>query len=248
MLVENGSTKVLIDPLFRLNHEYYRSVPAAMENGLLNGDPPFDGIDAVLVTHFHLDHFSPNLLLNYLMINTGATLFAPEQAVAAMRRYAADDDASMMERVMALNLSHFGEPFRQELDGLLVESVRLPHSGWPDANRGTQNLAFRVTLNGEATVIHLGDAAPLAELFGNFEEFWAQRRTQLVLAPFWFFLEGDGQHILQKSLGGAAAVGVHVPSEVQTEPDRRSPEYRDLNIFTKPGETRTIPVAKQASP
>jgi len=241
VMVEYGGAKVLFDPLFRLSHDYYRSVPATMENGMLNGDPPFDGVDVVLVTHFHLDHFSPNLLLNYLMINPDATLFAPEQALDAMRRYAADEEAQLMERVTVLNLSHFGEPFHQDLGEIVIESVRIPHSGWPDANRGTQNLAYRVTLQGEATVIHLGDAAPQADLFDKFENFWGQRRAQLVLAPYWFLLDADGLRILQSSLGGAAAVGIHVPSEVQARPELRRPEYRDLDLFTSPGETRTAP-------
>jgi len=244
VLVEHGDTKVLIDPLFRLNHEYYRSLPGAMENGLLNGDPPFDGVDAVLVTHYHLDHFSPNLLLNYLMINADTVLFAPEQAVDALRRYATDEDAPLMERVTVLNLSHFGEPFRQDLGNLLVEAVRIPHSGWPDANRGTQNLAYRVTLDGAATVIHLGDAAPQADLFGQFEDFWKQRAAQLVLTPYWFFLEDDGTIILETTLGATASVGVHVPSEVPAEPELRRAEHQKLDIFTSPGESRSIPAAR----
>lgn len=244
VLLQDGESKVLIDPLFRLSHEYYLSVPGPMENSMLNGDAPFDGVDALLVTHYHLDHFSPNLLLNYLMINPGVQLFAPEQAGAALRRYASEDDSPLLERVTELNLSHFGEPFRHELGEILIEAVRIPHSGWPDANRGTQNLAYRVTLNQAATVLHLGDSAPQADLFEKFSDYWNERKPHMVMAPYWFFLEGDGRRILDSILGGASSVGVHVPSEVPTDPDHRRAEHRDLNIFTKPGEIRPIPHAE----
>lgn len=240
VMVKHGDAKVLIDPLYRLNHSYYRSVPEDMENNLLVGEPPFDGVDAVLVTHIHLDHFSPNLLLNYLMINTGARLYAPEQAVIALRRYTTDEDAELLDRIVSLNLSQYGQPVRHQLEGIEIETVRIPHAGWPDSNRSTQNLAFRVTLAGEATVMHLGDSAPQSDLFSRFGDHWAERDLDMLFAPYWFFLEGDGLRIISSQLKPAETTGVHVPSEVPAEPNRRDSELQDLNLFVRPGEIRSI--------
>ena len=240
VLVAQGDNKVLFDPLYRLNHGYYLSVPEDMENSMLVGDPPFDGVDAVLVSHFHLDHFSPNLLLNYLMLNTSARLFAPEQAVIALRRYTTDEDAELLARVVSLNLSQYGKPMRHELDGLVVETVRIPHSGWPDANRGTQNLLFRVIFEDGTTVLHLGDSEPMAELFERFEDHWTSRQLDMLLTPYWFYLEGDGNRIIELQLKPLDSVGIHVPADVPAEPNQRSSELRNLNLFTRPGEIRSI--------
>ena len=45
-----------------------------------------------------------------------------------------------------------------EFGPLLVEAVRIPHSGWPDHRADVENIVFRVTLDKETTVMHFGDA------------------------------------------------------------------------------------------
>lgn len=240
VLVEHGDKKVLFDPLFRLSDGFYRSLPEDMENKLLVGEPPFDGVDAVLITHIHLDHFSPNLLLNYLMINTQARLFAPAQAVSSLLRFTTEEDAGLVDRVVSLNLSQYGRPTRHELDGIVVETVRVPHAGWPDRNRGTQNLVYRVTLNNARTVLHLGDAATQWDLFERFSEHWRARQLDMLFTPYWFFLEGDGQRIIFSLLKPTEAVGVHVPADVPSEPNRREDDLKTLDLFTRPGEIRSI--------
>ena len=92
VMVEHGQSKILFDPLYRLNHDYYLHVPDDMENAIVSGTPPFDGVDAIFISHFHRDHFSPTLLLNCLVLNENLLVFAPEQAVAAIRRFASGDD------------------------------------------------------------------------------------------------------------------------------------------------------------
>ena len=58
MLVTNGGSKVVFDPLFRNDFGTYERVPEPMERALFAGAPPFDGLDAVFVSHYHEDHFS----------------------------------------------------------------------------------------------------------------------------------------------------------------------------------------------
>lgn len=240
VMVTLGETRILFDPLYRLNHTYYESMPEYMENDVLVGAPPFDGIDAVFVSHFHRDHFSPNLLLNYLMINTEARLFAPEQAVAAMRRFAGEDETSIMERVVSVDLTTNSPPVRYALAGIDIEAVRVPHSGWPEANRDTQNLVFRVTLQDSVTVLHFGDAITQPESFARLRDHWAERSHSLALPPYWFFLDEGGLQILSEFADAKHTVGVHVPTEVPRERDQRETELQAFDLFTQPGETREL--------
>ena len=58
VLVTTGDTKAVFDPLFRNDFGQYALVPAQMERALFDGTAPFDGLDAVFVSHYHEDHFS----------------------------------------------------------------------------------------------------------------------------------------------------------------------------------------------
>lgn len=240
VMVSSGEHTVLFDPLYRLNHGYYHTMTEAMENDVMVGAPPYDGVDAVFVSHFHRDHFSPNLLLNFMMIQPDARLFAPEQAVAAMRRYTGDDDTAIMERVTTIDLTPLAPPRTYQVGDIEIEAVRVPHAGWPDANRDTQNLVFRVTLAGQVTVMHYGDAVTQGDVFERLDAHWKAKHTDLALPPVWFFLEEGGAAILERSAPGSQVIGVHVPTEVPTEPAAREPALRDVDLFTVPGETRDV--------
>jgi hypothetical protein len=50
LMVVNGDTKVVFDPLFRNSYGQYQLLPKSMEDALFAGEPPFDGIDAVFVS------------------------------------------------------------------------------------------------------------------------------------------------------------------------------------------------------
>lgn len=240
VLVEQGETKVLFDPLFRLQHNYYRSVPDHLENALMSGEPPFDGVDAVLVTHYHLDHFSPNLVLNYLVLNPEVQLYAPQQAVEALQQFSAGQEEAFLERVTGLNLSQYGNPFSQRSGALQVEILRIPHSGWPDNNQGVQNLVYRVTLADGSSVLHLGDSEAQTELFQRFSEHWAARDNRLVLAPFWFQQSRQGLVILNEILKAGTVLNVHVPSEVSENPSLWPKEYQGQDLLLKPGVKRRL--------
>jgi glyoxylase-like metal-dependent hydrolase (beta-lactamase superfamily II) len=66
VMVAKGDTKVLFDPFFRNDYGAYDLVPSDLEQAVLDGVPPFDGIDAVFVSHNHDDHFDAEILVAYL--------------------------------------------------------------------------------------------------------------------------------------------------------------------------------------
>ena len=104
VLVTNGGTKVVFDPLFRNDFGTYERVPEPMERALFAGDPPFDGLDAVFVSHYHEDHFSAVDVLRLLEARPELRLYAPAQAVAGMRQIASGRVDAVMARVNAVAL------------------------------------------------------------------------------------------------------------------------------------------------
>lgn len=73
-----------------------------------------------------------------------------------MREISAARLAAVASRVHAIALAYRDTPVTLEQGALVVEAVRIPHSGWPTRQRDSENLAFRVTLDATTTVTHLG--------------------------------------------------------------------------------------------
>ncbi|MCH2356009.1 MAG: MBL fold metallo-hydrolase [Pseudomonadales bacterium] len=241
LMVVHGETKILFDPLFRESYGQYLLLPEAMEQALYAGAPPFDGIDAVFISHHHGDHFSPADILRLLKLRPGIHLYAPNQAVMALRGVAGAGDDAVFDRVTAVDLAYKDAPVTLEMQGLLIEAVRIPHSGWPSGRVDIENIAWRVTLNGTTTVLHMGDADPNDVHFARDASYWEKNPPQMAFPPYWFFISASGREILQDRIKPARSVGVHVPASIPADPVLRPAELRGYDLFTMPGETRVIP-------
>ena len=236
VMIERGETKILFDPLFRNSFSVYRLVPEDMERALFDADPPWDGIDAVFISHYHDDHFTPRVMLDFLAARTAVRLFAPQQAVDALAAAGADD--VVLERVVGVNLAYGGDPVQLEFPGLAIEAVRVPHSGWPSRMTDIENVVWRVTIDDATTVIHFGDADTRPRHFELHPDHWHGADTELALPPYWFFLSAGGRIVLGEHVRAEHTIGVHVPVEVP--PEFSAPPLDGYDLFTVPGETREI--------
>jgi len=243
LMVVNGETKIVFDPLFRNSYGQYQLLPEAMEEALFNGTPPFDGIDAVFISHHHGDHFSPADILRLLKQQAGIHLYAPAQAVTGLRSVASEQDEEVFKRVTAVELAYKDAPVTLEMDGLIIEAVLIPHSGWPNRRRDVENISWRVTLNEKTTVLHMGDADTNDVHFERDAAYWDKRHTHMAFPPYWFFSSASGRSILRNRIKPGHSVGVHVPVSIPKARSLRSPELRDHDLFTDPGELRDIPVS-----
>ncbi len=241
LMVMQGATKVVFDPLFRNSYGQYQLLPKAMEEALFAGEPPFDGIDAVFVSHYHGDHFSPEDMLRLLKVQQGIHLYAPIQAVNGMRKVATTQDKTVFERVTAVELAYKDAPVTLEMEGLIIEAVRIPHSGWPRGRLDVENISWRVTLNDTTTVLHMGDADPNDVHFARDVTYWDKRHTHMAFPPYWFFSSTGGNGILKNRIKPDHSVSVHVPVSISKTPSLRPVELRGHDLFTEPGEKREIP-------
>ena len=168
------------------------------------------------------------------------SLYAPAQAVDAIVARGATSDVT--SRITSVELDYGDPPVRFEAAGLVVDAVRIPHSGWPERRTDIENIAWRVTLGQEATVLHLGDADTRPVHYERDPEHWSATATDLALPPYWYFLSRPGLESLDEHLKPGHAIGVHVPAEVPDETSARPAELQGYDLFTSPGETRTIPL------
>jgi L-ascorbate metabolism protein UlaG (beta-lactamase superfamily) len=241
VLIESGETKVVFDPLFRNDYGTYRLLPEELERALFAGEPPLDGIDAVLISHYHEDHFSPVDIIRLLKEQPGIHLYAPVQAVSGMRSIAQASDQEIFDRVTEIALEYKDKPVTIEAGALTIEAVRIPHSGWPDGRVDVENIAYRVTLDGATTVLHLEDADTKDVHFAHDAEYWDRRHTDIAFPPYWYFQSQNGRSVLEHRLKPTHAVGVHVPVAIPSDPSERPADLQSYDLFVNPGETRDIP-------
>ena len=179
-----------------MTHDTYDRVPAEVEAALLAGIEPWDGIDAVFISHHHGDHFDPATILELLRTQQTIELFGPEQAAAAIRELVVDPADPVLKRVHGLSLENGMAATDIVFGPLLVEAARIRHAGWPDYHADVENIVFRVTLDNETTVMHFGDADPVDAHFARSPEHWNERQSHFAMPPYWFFLSNEGRQIL----------------------------------------------------
>ena len=76
LLLEYREVKLLVDAIYHTTDPFSTPPPAAW-SAMLAGEPPFDGVDTLLFTHDHPDHFSPERLMQYLRYRTVRQVVLP---------------------------------------------------------------------------------------------------------------------------------------------------------------------------
>jgi L-ascorbate metabolism protein UlaG (beta-lactamase superfamily) len=241
LLIEYQKSKILFDPFFHNNFNYYTLVPEQVRKDIFANKPPYDNISAILVSHAHGDHFDANDVIRYLKSYPDVKLIAPAQAIRQLKL--APDFNSIQSQLHAFDLAK-GQPAQslQVSPTLFVEAVRIPHAGWPQ--RATvENLVFRVTMANQMVVMHMGDADPLPAHFEAHQQFWPLRVTNHAFPPYWFSMSKAGNLILNDIINTEKVTGIHVPTTAPAELVNTEADY-----FSKVGDTRVITIREPVEP
>jgi len=236
VLVARGQTKVLFDAFYSDSYGKYLTVPAGIRDAMMRSEAPYDGVDVVLVSHIHGDHFSPAPMIAYLRAQPQVCLYAPRQVVEALARAGLPAGDPVIARIVAVDLSPDDEARTFSIAGLEIDVVALPHDGdLPEI----QNYSWRVTLDDATTVIHFGDAGAVIEHFERHKEHFDAREHAAAFPPFWWYLQDLGRAVLETYVKADQTIGIHVPASSVGKGDEMRSEFGG-DIFTDPGETRDI--------
>lgn len=198
VMLRSGDTKVLIDGLFR-PYEGYPVLPESYREQLERAQPPFDGIDLILVSHQHGDHFQAESVARYLQSQPDAMLVVSDQlgdAVAAVV-----GDSSLNTQIAPLTLGLGAEQVVM-MDDVAVSVMSVGHG--TGAHREVANFAHAVKL-GDLVFLHVGDADFSQGLLEQIQ----LPNIDVAFLPPWFLNEGADfvrTHIQPKHI-----VAVHMP-------------------------------------
>ena len=86
-LYETKTGKVLIDALFGgIKGNWCDQPDDSVSNLILNGIIPFNNIDVVLITHYHVDHFNGPMVMSFLRNNKKPVLICPSQVTDMLKK------------------------------------------------------------------------------------------------------------------------------------------------------------------
>ncbi len=196
-MLRAGETKVLVDALFRQAMKPYLNHAPETLAKLEKGQPPFDGVEVVLATHQHADHFDAASVAEFLKNNPKAVFIAWKPvAELALKAGAAPD------RVRS-SATEERESF--EVNGIRVDMLRLSHG---QARGGDMNVGYVVHIGGKK-VFHPGDAWWEAK---NFQRVGLPaEKVDVALIPYWYVEESEPGVAVVKELAAKKVVMIHVP-------------------------------------
>ncbi len=235
VLISVGEHKILFDPFFHNDYGTYQLVPEEIFNAVMNNTEPYNDIEAIFVSHAHGDHFAAEDVLAYMLKYKNVKLVAPDQAIDKLKVLAGFADIKL--RIISIELEYGDAPISFEVGKIKVDSVRIPHAGWPGRSE-VSNLVYRVTLpysQETLSFMHMGDADPNDKHFRPLSAFWEAQETNVAFPPYWFFLSNTGKYILDYRINTKHSIGVHVPKEVPTPLILSEKPY-----FSTPGEVFTL--------
>jgi len=209
VLIAWSGPDVLVDALFDINvpsgapprlhdhltPEQLRTVEA--------GDPPFDDVGVVLVTHRDDDHVTVGSVTRHLHANPAAVLIAPTDVADAVRR----DDPTLDVRVIS-QASVPGTVDTLTVAGLTVYALGVPHVGSEERAPADRipHLAFVVDMAGYR-VAHLGDVGPSAAALDPITGLaW---HPDLAFVPHWLVADDAGAHAVHAAIGARHMVVMH---------------------------------------
>jgi L-ascorbate metabolism protein UlaG (beta-lactamase superfamily) len=199
MLTIDGTT-VLIDAPIREGIPPYATASADEQRRLERATAPYDVVDAILVTHWHEDHFSADAILEHLRHNRRAVLISSREVVDRVRARASD----LADRFVGLTPQQ-GDSAVVSVGALKVHVLRARHNPtrrWPE-----EHVAFLV--EGSQTALHTGDAELTPE---NFAVLRRLPKVNIALLPYWHLLnEKTLASTVVPLIRADRVLGMHLP-------------------------------------
>ena len=167
--------------------------------------------------------------------NPNVRLYAGLDVISAIYATDVGIDDPIMKRVTRVHADPGAPAAKFNVGGLAVEAFPIPHNG----RSPLPHFAYRVTLDGATTVMHLGDAGPVDEHYEPYQADFDAKKTHVAFAPVWLLTEASGKRVLEQRIRPVKVIGVHAEAKDEARAEDAKREA-GADVFTRPGETRVI--------
>ena len=200
MLVTVDGHDLLIDAPIREGIRPYPTSAPDDRRRLESAEPPYDRVEAILITHWHADHFSAEAIAAHLSANQRATVISSPEVIAQIRLAGPLLAPSRLRE----SLPAPGQADLTRVGDLPIRVLRIRHN--PSRRPPAQHVGFLI--GDRSTVLHVGDADPAAD---NFALLTTLPRVDVALLPYWYVLTDDSRRFVAASIAPRRIVAMHVP-------------------------------------
>lgn len=231
VLICSGQDKVLIDALHRPYSEYYIPTPDTLMEKIIQGLPPFDGVDAFIVSHVHGDHFDAATVAEYLVRHPQVKLVGAHQVRDSLEK-ATLKFAQVRQQLITFPYEAYASHSTQ-IGNISIQVFDLPH-GSAKRNHWVQNIAT-ITEIGGYRLLHTGDPDFREEPIRAFG--FQEMGIDIGLLPDWFQAYEEGAELVKKYIRPKAHIGVHVSPQWMEENRKRAARlFPEAVLLTEVGE------------
>ena len=201
VLVRAEQGTVLIDGLFGPEAAPFAMAPGEALDALRHARPPFAGVDVLIATHYHGDHFNADAVADHLRAHRRSRFVSTPQAVGRLIDVVGPAFVDRVQAVPALE----GSRETIVVNGVEIGCFGLSHGRVNYAD--VENMGVVVRLGGR-TVLHLGDGIIDEKALrgaGVLDEI-----IDVGVLPFWFLTYPFGRRLLQSGFRPASLFGAHI--------------------------------------
>lgn len=204
--VEYNEMKILVDGTPIEIHDNFNGLSEEVLNDLLEGEKPlFRDIDLLLYTHFHRDHFSPEITGALIAGHKIRHLMMPDRGskyIDQIRESAIQNNIGLLLPDIPL-----GEKVTYELDDIMIDSFRTLHAG--EMYRETVHYCYLLNLGGKVLLI-TGDSDFDPDYF---KVMLSGIKVHAVFINPLFLNRREGRKALTESIRPEKIVVCHIPFE-----------------------------------
>jgi L-ascorbate metabolism protein UlaG (beta-lactamase superfamily) len=202
-LLAGEGKKVLVDSLFANGVSGYATLPGPMRSASRAAEDPFDGVDLILVSHFHADHFDAATVVEHLRASSETVFLSTPQAVYEIQKLV-EDDKGILDRLTAVHPPE-GESLSLKRAGIELEVLNLHHGR--GGNPPVENLGFVVRMGG-VTWLHVGDTEATLSDFRPYS--LPEKAIDVALLPDWFLDYAQFVEVVSKEIQPRFVVVMHL--------------------------------------